>query len=1388
MDISQSNIQLLSSQNLDDTTTGGGQCTSIEIPDGEINNLFPDISRLDRVYGNVGLRKAYVAVETADRSTYYGAHAVLTQQVQDPNVSVCFFTTDDYFDMRPDAVQRVESYLVKGPMLGAALYGNQYLGSMAISIQSPVGWVLPGIGDVIILTQYSGLQNQIQQYCRITSISSVTQQFTQISGNSSSTFSKVISTVGISDPLLYNFTGEEIIQSTNYATVNTPLSTTVAADASVYYGVTNLADAVSAGQLQFTVADIKTSLVPSAQSETAITDAGVSQAAASMTQTNPSTNKITRSLSYSISAGGSLYIGEGILPGSLSWSGGISLTDDSKGNVYNSSTIVGSIDYTTGIITFGIPGGTWNGTGSVSYIPACLPTATSHTGFISVTEATRGYVYVYNCNPLPRQGTIRIDYLSSGQWYTITDQGDGSIAGAVPSLGSGNVNFITGSVSMTLGGMPDAGSIIIIYWGDNASFEDLSGGSTPITYQYTLATPGVARGTFQISWNSDTYGIVDDMHGNLVLGTPGSGGFVASSTPYVLGTIVYSSGVIQFTIDPSQAVPSSTAQFHIVCAYGTPINETHNGENFIILNTPIIPHTFSVGWTNVIVSPPPVTNTTTTTNGGTGVSGGTPLGGTASGQYVTGTTLSYMVPATTQGMSAIDDGNGNLVSNGNIVGSINYTTGAVVITPNSTMYVPTSTYSWCTGGTFTNTYSYWPNPGNTTQQIPAWNKETVGTAAVQTVNADNVFVTTYQSENGANAVNTYVNIPKQFFINEYSQLQLVAGSVKLWAGSTYIVDVGNGFVYTGINGTTGIGTLIGTINYITRSITLTSDYVPNVRSMTVAYASGFLPIDPTSFMVFRTPGAPIAVTSLGIRATAGTGVVIEGTSDSSGLISGTGITGMVNYETGVCMVQFGAWLTDTFSTLPTAQQPYWYNPTLNRTVGSVVQCWQPYVVTASTILINCVVTSYLPLDATLLGLDPVRLPLDGKVPIFRKGNIVLIHNTEQETLPTLPSTIPSADFMIVGGTTVTFVSTATSFASGITNPVMLASTAALTAQNLYSLLSTSVDVNLSTMTYSISGSTITCTAKNVGTYGNSITLVAPNGTVFGLSGANLSGGSTTAKASGTITILAVPSAGGVTYNLARSGVSLIEIYGQPAPIDPTIGYLTSVPVYVPDANNYSVNLSAGSVTFFPSFNASAYTQPFIARNRIEDMVLATDVAITGQISISQPLVNSYPANTTQVSTVLPIGDLQARAYNQFTQQTWTSIWQDSRIGSAPLANYNFVDYPIIVTNEGAIQEEWLILFSTSTVCQVIGQNSGVLVPSFNISVVNSNLIVTNTLTGFAMFEMMQAGFGSGWAAGNCIRFTTNSANYPIWFVRTTLQAPATDPFDDFEFQIRGDSA
>lgn len=55
-------------------------------------------------------------------------------------------------------------------------------------------------------------------------------------------------------------------------------------------------------------------------------------------------------------------------------------------------------------------------------------------------------------------------------------------------------------------------------------------------------------------------------------------------------------------------------------------------------------------------------------------------------------------------------------------------------------------------------------------------------------------------------------------------------------------------------------------------------------------------------------------------------------------------------------------------------------------------------VQADQVTYNAVYLQFVPLSPALLGLNTVRLPLDGKVPIFHKGSLAVVHNTREFTV------------------------------------------------------------------------------------------------------------------------------------------------------------------------------------------------------------------------------------------------------------------------------------------------------------------------------------------------------------------------------------------------------
>ncbi len=56
--------------------------------------------------------------------------------------------------------------------------------------------------------------------------------------------------------------------------------------------------------------------------------------------------------------------------------------------------------------------------------------------------------------------------------------------------------------------------------------------------------------------------------------------------------------------------------------------------------------------------------------------------------------------------------------------------------------------------------------------------------------------------------------------------------------------------------------------------------------------------------------------------------------------------------------------------------------------------FKPKMCYAEELRYACVSYSYLPLDEDILGLNPVRLPSDGRVVIFKPGDVLVVHNTQ----------------------------------------------------------------------------------------------------------------------------------------------------------------------------------------------------------------------------------------------------------------------------------------------------------------------------------------------------------------------------------------------------------
>ena len=211
---------------------------------------------------------------------------------------------------------------------------------------------------------------------------------------------------------------------------------------------------------------------------------------------------------------------------------------------------------------------------------------------------------------------------------------------------------------------------------------------------------------------------------------------------------------------------------------------------------------------------------------------------------------------------------------------------------------------------------------------------------------------------------------------------------------------------------------------------------------------------------------------------------------------------------------------------------------------------------------------------------------------------------------------------------------------------------------------------------------------------------------------------------------------------------------------------------------YSRDLEAGTVTFA---SVSGYSQPVTIEHRIEDMGVVREASISGDVTFTRPLTHNYPLGSF-VSSALIGGDLFGRNQVVFDQATWTGAWADAVIGNTATATYNAAQFPIGITNAGAITERWAVRFLSATTYELIGENVGVIATGSTATA----LAPINPATGVPYFVLSPLGWGSGWASGNVLRINTIGAQFPVWVVRTVQQGPETVTDDKFTLLIRGD--
>lgn len=231
-----------------------------------------------------------------------------------------------------------------------------------------------------------------------------------------------------------------------------------------------------------------------------------------------------------------------------------------------------------------------------------------------------------------------------------------------------------------------------------------------------------------------------------------------------------------------------------------------------------------------------------------------------------------------------------------------------------------------------------------------------------------------------------------------------------------------------------------------------------------------------------------------------------------------------------------------------------------------------------------------------------------------------------------------------------------------------------------------------------------------------------------------------------------------------------------------------------DANLYDDDLENGTVTFKSPLDLSGYKLPLVAMHAVEEKNRLANTDIDGTLTLMFPLRNNYEVDNTYVSSVLAHGNLQVNSSIPFTQKNWNGKWADEPVGDPLLNRLNVKDYPIILTDDGAINERWLIKFTSSTQFELYGETLGFVMRTD----ILQNLTPINPSTGKPYFTLDKRAFGGSdtagsqgqvaWASQDVIRFNTEGTLMPFWIIRAVAPNQNKQVGDDgFGLCIFGDT-
>jgi hypothetical protein len=237
---------------------------------------------------------------------------------------------------------------------------------------------------------------------------------------------------------------------------------------------------------------------------------------------------------------------------------------------------------------------------------------------------------------------------------------------------------------------------------------------------------------------------------------------------------------------------------------------------------------------------------------------------------------------------------------------------------------------------------------------------------------------------------TFTPPPVVIDLTPYTADQIVPGSVQFqWMGTVY--QDFEGVLYRGRTDTDP-GIASGRIDYAAGHALMTDYVVGGSGPTDFTLQSLWTQNAPwsTASLFFCTEAAPLRAGAGGFVLTVvdTQGNTLTANVDALGNITGAHMWGKIEFARGQVELQFGDFVDDT--SLTAADKAEWWYSAADVGAVQAAKIWRPWPVDPTTLRYSCISYIYLPVDVSLMGIDPAALPPDGRVAFARPGDTCVV--------------------------------------------------------------------------------------------------------------------------------------------------------------------------------------------------------------------------------------------------------------------------------------------------------------------------------------------------------------------------------------------------------------